>query len=82
MLDEQQTLKILGWTLGTVCIGTLVLSACWARCRAASMNCGSLSVTSACKGVLVRLRRTVQTSRLGASKVAIDGYGFDRRHMV
>jgi hypothetical protein len=27
MLDEQQTLKILGWTLGTVCIGTLVLSA-------------------------------------------------------
>jgi hypothetical protein len=27
MLDERQTLRILGWTLGTVCIGTLVLSA-------------------------------------------------------
>lgn len=27
MLNEQQTLRILSWTLGTVCIGTLVLSA-------------------------------------------------------
>ena len=27
MLDEQQTLTILGWTLGSVCIGTLLLSA-------------------------------------------------------
>jgi hypothetical protein len=27
MLDERQTLTILSWTLGTVCIGTLVLSA-------------------------------------------------------
>ena len=27
MLDEHMTLTILGWTLGTVCIGTLVLSA-------------------------------------------------------
>jgi hypothetical protein len=27
MLDEQQTLRLLSWTLGTVCIGTLVLSA-------------------------------------------------------
>ncbi len=27
MLDERKTLAILGWTLGTVCIGTLVLSA-------------------------------------------------------
>jgi hypothetical protein len=27
MLNEHQTLMILGWTLGTVCIGTLVLSA-------------------------------------------------------
>jgi hypothetical protein len=27
MLNERQTLTILGWTLGTVCIGTLVLSA-------------------------------------------------------
>ena len=27
MLDETQTLTILAWTLGTVCIGTLVLSA-------------------------------------------------------
>ena len=27
MLDERQTLMILGWTVGTVCIGTLILSA-------------------------------------------------------
>ncbi len=27
MLDETRTLAILAWTLGTVCIGTLVLSA-------------------------------------------------------
>ena len=27
MLDEHMTLTILGWTLGTVCIGTLVMSA-------------------------------------------------------
>jgi hypothetical protein len=27
MLDERQTLTILSWTVGTVCIGTLVLSA-------------------------------------------------------
>jgi hypothetical protein len=27
VLDERTTLKILGWTVGTVCIGTLVLSA-------------------------------------------------------
>jgi hypothetical protein len=27
MLDEHQTLTLLGWTLGTVCLGTLVLSA-------------------------------------------------------
>ena len=27
MLDERRTLTILGWTLGSVCIGTLILSA-------------------------------------------------------
>ena len=27
MLDEHQTLAILGWTIGTMCLGTLVLSA-------------------------------------------------------
>jgi hypothetical protein len=27
MLDEHQTLMILGWTLGTLCVGTLLMSA-------------------------------------------------------
>jgi hypothetical protein len=27
MLDERQTLRILGWTLGSICMGVLVLSA-------------------------------------------------------
>jgi hypothetical protein len=27
MLNERQTLMILGWTLGSVCIGTFLLSA-------------------------------------------------------
>ena len=27
MLNEQRTLSLLGWTLGSVCLGTLVLSA-------------------------------------------------------
>jgi hypothetical protein len=35
----------------------------------------SLRVTRACKGVLVRMRRTWQNSRLGLSKVTIEGYG-------
>ena len=39
----------------------------------ASMYTGSFNVTSACSGVLVRPRRKVQTSRLGASNAAIDG---------
>ena len=49
---------------------------------AASTYTGSFIVTSACKGVLVVPLRTVQTSRLGASKVAIEGYGFERRQFV
>ena len=53
-------------------------SAVCARCRAASTNCGSFSVTSACSGVLVRSRRTVQTSRLGALKMSIDAGGAAR----
>jgi hypothetical protein len=36
---------------------------------AASTNAGSLRVTSACSGVLVRERRSVHASRLGASNV-------------
>jgi len=27
MLDERRTLTILGWTLGSLCVATLVLSA-------------------------------------------------------
>jgi hypothetical protein len=34
-----------------------------------------LSVTSACSGVLVRSRRTAQTSRLGALKMSIEAGG-------
>jgi hypothetical protein len=44
-----------------------------ARWRAASTNCGSFMVTSACSGVLVGIRFTVQTKLSGASKVAIEG---------
>ena len=46
-----------------------------ARCRAASTNCGSFIVTSACSGVFVRSRRTVQFSRMGALKMSIDAGG-------
>src|SRR5262249_52037419 len=46
-----------------------------AKFRAASTNCGSFSVTSACSGVLVRSRRTAQVSRLGALKMSIDAGG-------
>src|SRR5439155_23476226 len=58
------------------------LSTRWARLRAASTKAGSFSSTSACKGVLVRGRSTVQTSRLGASKATSDGYGSDRFQYV
>jgi hypothetical protein len=27
MLDERQTLRILGWAVGSLCLGTLLLSA-------------------------------------------------------
>ena len=53
-------------------------SACSARCRAASTNCGSFSVTSACSGVFVRSRRTVQVSRFGALKMSIEAGGAAR----
>ena len=49
---------------------------------AASMYTGSFIVTSAWSGVFERLRRRVQTSRFGASKVTIEGYGAVRRHSV
>src|SRR5262249_61921193 len=48
----------------------------------ASTNTGSLSVTRACSGVLVRMRRTLQVVRSGASKVVADGYGALRRQRV
>src|SRR5436309_1462498 len=50
-----------------------------ARARAASKKTGSLSVVSACSGVLVRTRRAVQNSRLGASKTVRLGSGAVRR---
>ena len=49
---------------------------------AASTYAGSFIVTSACSGVFVRGRRIVQTSRDGASNVAIEGYGLLRRQVV
>ena len=42
-----------------------------ASTRAASTNCTSFIVTSACSGVLVRSRRTVQDSRVGALKMSM-----------
>jgi hypothetical protein len=50
--------------------------------RAASTYCTSFIRASACSGVLVRPRRNVQTSRLGASKVDMEGYGFERLQVV
>ena len=50
----------------------------WAKWREASMNWTSFSVTSACSGVLVRARRIVHFSRVGASKICIEGGGADR----
>ena len=49
-----------------------------AKARAASTNCGSLSVTRACSGVLVRSRLIVHVSREGALKMSIDVGGADR----
>src|ERR671923_311193 len=49
---------------------------------AAPTNCGSLRVTSAWSGVLVRSRRTVQNSRLGALKISIDAGGAARFQKV
>lgn len=42
----------------------------------------SLSVTNACRGVLVRSRRTVQVSRLGALKISIEAGGAERFQKV
>src|SRR6266568_7875971 len=53
-----------------------------ARACAASTKAGSFRVVSACKGVLLRERLSTQNSRLGASNVVIDGYGFVRRQKV
>ena len=64
------------------CFLTPDLSVICARFRAASMNCGSLSVTSACSGVLVRSRRTAQVSRLGAFMISIDAGGAARFQKV
>ena len=51
-----------------------------AKPRAASTNCTSFSSTSACSGVFVRPRATVQTSRVGASKASMFGSGAVRFH--
>ena len=48
----------------------------------ASTNTLSLSVASACSGVLVRGRRSAQTSRLGASNAMNAAYGAVRRQNV
>src|SRR6266852_4506854 len=53
-----------------------------ARACAASPKAGSFRVVSACNGVLLRERLSTQNSRLGASKVVIEGYGFVRRQKV
>ena len=55
-----------------------VLERALGQARAASTNWRSLSVTSAWSGVLVRSRRTVQVSRLGALKMSIDAGGAAR----
>ncbi len=46
-----------------------------ARARAASTNWGSFRVTSAWSGVLVRSRRTVQVSRVGALRMSSEAGG-------
>ena len=46
--------------------------------REASMNWMSFNVTSACSGVLVRARWTIHFSRVGASKICMDGGGAER----
>ncbi len=60
---------------GGIAIGARGGERVLARLRAASTNCGSLSVTSAWSGVFVRSRRTQLTSRLGALKVSMLGEG-------
>ena len=57
-------------------------TASFASANAHSTKTGSLRVTSAWSGVFVGTRRSVQTSRVGASKAAIEGYGLERRHCV
>jgi hypothetical protein len=46
-----------------------------ANLRAVSMYISSLSRASACRGVELTWRRTTQASRVGASKMAIEGGG-------
>ena len=46
-----------------------------ASTRAASTNCTSFIVTSACSGVLVRSRRTMQISRVGALNMSMEAGG-------
>src|ERR1041385_4199489 len=52
------------------------------KCRAASTNCTSFIVTSACKGVSVRSRRVQKRSREGASNVMSEGGGAVRFQKV
>src|SRR5262245_3746563 len=53
-----------------------------ANARDASTNCTSLSITSACSGVVVDGRATTQVSRLGASNAAMFGGGTVRFQYV
>jgi len=53
-------------------------SASSANALDASINCGSFKTTSACNGVFVLSRLTVQTSRDGASRISIEVGGADR----
>ena len=56
--------------------------ACAARTRALSTYCGSFISTSACCGVFVRCRVTMQVRRSEASNAMADGGGAVRFHAV
>ena len=62
--------------------GTASSSMRWPKARAASTNWGSFMSVKACKGVLERLRLTLQVSRLGASNIIMLGGGLVRFQKV
>ena len=63
-------------------VAGLLATVSLANACAASTKAGSLRVTRAASGVLVRMRRTVQISRLVASKAIMAGYGLVLRQNV